>query len=778
MNKKQNESKPPDVTKCKSVKCNFKSTENGYCGKHQTEFKKLTLEGTTCKKVCNNHIRGCWNLIDKNIKFARCDKCREIERAKDLLKRAKTKTVNVNNDVNKRYCSTCVKPYPLSAFVGDKGQQVMTCTTCREANKRADKKRSGRSRNWTQEMQNNPERKEKKDEWKADNHDKMTQYYTEHRAKKINEKGVENVNAHNAEVAKQWRDKNKDKVVIINEEKRLNPNYRFGFYKLRAENMGMEWSFTIDEFKQMISEKCNYCGYKQEGEWNGIDRKDNNKGYLKENCVTCCRMCNMMKGDIEYERFYKMVMHIVSNLMLCKLEHSVNNLNQFKNSYSSLLKFYKIRAEKKNIPFLLTDEQFNIIRTMNCYLCNKPTNSDHINGIDRIDSKKGYDFENCVPCCAGCNYLKKDYAVDEFIYKLYMIYCKYRHMDPKDKQYVLLLADINGKLYEVCKHLERISKAKNTCKYTEDDLTVFLNRYYNMCLRARTNGNKEKEIICRNIINAINNRKFNELDDLLELGEKFIGQQIKKEPKEKQKHAEDIKKYNNEKQQRYRDNKKLAMGLSIEKKSITEEDKRVRNRENQQRFRDRKKLERDSISKPIPPSEEKIREQNRLRKQRQRDREKVGIIKTKPQSEAFRKRKQRFLEKLKKDGIELTQKELEDKLSQLQDTPNGSMLNEQKQCLKKQLMKHNIKLDDEELEDKLKELEQQPKKITKDEKQQRMSQRTIDHQEAKIKKYSDKNWILLHSYEVALARAIKLNNNVLIEKYERLIREHKNMHPI
>jgi hypothetical protein len=309
-----------------------------------------------------------------------------------------------------------------------------------------------------------------------------------------------------------------------------------------------------------------------------------------------------------------------------------------------------------------------------------------------------------------------------------------------------------------------------------------------MCLRARTNGNKEKEIICRNIINAINNRKFNELDDLLELGEKFIGQQIKKEPKEKQKHAEDIKKkqkhaedikkYNNEKQQRYRDNKKLAMGLSIEKKSITEEDKRVRNRENQQRFRDRKKLERDSISKPIPPSEEKIREQNRLRKQRQRDREKVGIIKTKPQSEAFRKRKQRFLEKLKKDGIELTQKELEDKLSQLQDTPNGSMLNEQKQCLKKQLMKHNIKLDDEELEDKLKELEQQPKKITKDEKQQRMSQRTIDHQEAKIKKYSDKNWILLHSYEVALARAIKLNNNVLIEKYERLIREHKNMHPI
>ena len=36
------------------------------------------------------------------------------------------------------------------------------------------------------------------------------------------------------------------------------------------------------------------------------------------------------------------------------------------------------------------------------------------NGIDRVDSKKGYSLENCVPCCKVCNSMKSNYELDDF----------------------------------------------------------------------------------------------------------------------------------------------------------------------------------------------------------------------------------------------------------------------------------------------------------------------------------------------------------------------------
>jgi len=36
------------------------------------------------------------------------------------------------------------------------------------------------------------------------------------------------------------------------------------------------------------------------------------------------------------------------------------------------------------------------------------------NGIDRIDSSKGYTIDNCVSCCTECNYAKHEMSVDEY----------------------------------------------------------------------------------------------------------------------------------------------------------------------------------------------------------------------------------------------------------------------------------------------------------------------------------------------------------------------------
>jgi hypothetical protein len=43
------------------------------------------------------------------------------------------------------------------------------------------------------------------------------------------------------------------------------------------------------------------------------------------------------------------------------------------------------------------------------------------NGIDRVDSSKGYYIDNCVPCCGICNTCKMDLTLDEFIKRSHII---------------------------------------------------------------------------------------------------------------------------------------------------------------------------------------------------------------------------------------------------------------------------------------------------------------------------------------------------------------------
>ena len=43
------------------------------------------------------------------------------------------------------------------------------------------------------------------------------------------------------------------------------------------------------------------------------DRVDTTKGYFKENCVPCCKMCNIMKNKFSKEDFINKVKSIYNN---------------------------------------------------------------------------------------------------------------------------------------------------------------------------------------------------------------------------------------------------------------------------------------------------------------------------------------------------------------------------------------------------------------------------------------------------------------------------------
>lgn len=93
-------------------------------------------------------------------------------------------------------------------------------------------------------------------------------------------------------------------------------------------------------------------------------------------------------------------------------------------------------SKARAIPYNLAVFQFEELIKSNCYYCGsnplpnikfkkrKYINTDvfKTNGIDRLDSSKGYIVGNCVPCCATCNTMKMDMSVNEFLIKISEIY--------------------------------------------------------------------------------------------------------------------------------------------------------------------------------------------------------------------------------------------------------------------------------------------------------------------------------------------------------------------
>jgi hypothetical protein len=86
---------------------------------------------------------------------------------------------------------------------------------------------------------------------------------------------------------------------------------------------------------------------------------------------------------------------------------------------------YKKSAFHKNLEFLLTTEQFTNLTSQNCHYCGDIPTLYYFprrswggylhNGIDRVDSSRGYTIDNCVPCCKTCNFAKNALSYEEFI---------------------------------------------------------------------------------------------------------------------------------------------------------------------------------------------------------------------------------------------------------------------------------------------------------------------------------------------------------------------------
>ena len=186
----------------------------------------------------------------------------------------------------------------------------------------------------------------------------------------------------------------------------------FGKWKVlyRTENIGKNTYWVCEcncdkhtqkpvATKSLLGGKSKSCGcYKKECISNKADllihKKDEFGNIILKRCFRC-------KEWLSLNNFYKSSYVKDGYDNECKKCQNTAKENRYNN--------YKKGAKIRNLEFSLTKEEFYKLTSQPCYYCGEIK---EYNGIDRIDSKKGYTIDNCVPCCFCCNGMKLDYTID------------------------------------------------------------------------------------------------------------------------------------------------------------------------------------------------------------------------------------------------------------------------------------------------------------------------------------------------------------------------------
>jgi hypothetical protein len=84
-------------------------------------------------------------------------------------------------------------------------------------------------------------------------------------------------------------------------------NLLYATYEWRATDRNLSFNLSLEEFRNLTKGNCHYCGKEPAQKfgmktlrasyiYNGVDRVNNDFGYSIDNCVSCCKVCNRMKG--------------------------------------------------------------------------------------------------------------------------------------------------------------------------------------------------------------------------------------------------------------------------------------------------------------------------------------------------------------------------------------------------------------------------------------------------------------------------------------------------
>jgi len=210
------------------------------------------------------------------------------------------------------------------------------------------------------------------------------------------------------------QDKNReDRVRNFKNENFINIERYYKEYITSATKKGREITIDFNDFSKLVTSACYYCNHNSETETIGIDRIDNNKGYIKENCVPSCWKCNRMKRIYHPEFFLEKCKIMTKQQEATKEFFNKWQMYYYCSRFKSLAGYIK-DAESRELPFELSEQQWIWLTRSQCYLCGYQSQKGI--GIDRVDNTiRKYTLENCRPCCGSCNDMKGEFSLSELL---------------------------------------------------------------------------------------------------------------------------------------------------------------------------------------------------------------------------------------------------------------------------------------------------------------------------------------------------------------------------
>jgi hypothetical protein len=278
-------------------------------------------------------------------------------------------------------------PQPLSEFASAKDPSVLVkrCLKCRSKDNKQKKRLDVREKR-------NERGREKK-------------YYQAYRAKKRSADEVGFLK-HNAEVHALWIAKNPG---YTSEMMKNLVSMRVSILKSSSKVRRIAVDLTDGDIARLVEGDCAYCGKASNpGDFNGVDRMDSVDGYKPANVVSCCQMCNYMKGSLDPLTFIGRCKHITG---------VDANASLWPRSGCVGFDQYEARAARKGLSFELTQDDFRAMRKRDCRYCRRTPAEGEVFGIDRLDNSVGYVDGNCVTACSECNFMKRAFGESEFAEK-------------------------------------------------------------------------------------------------------------------------------------------------------------------------------------------------------------------------------------------------------------------------------------------------------------------------------------------------------------------------
>jgi 5-methylcytosine-specific restriction endonuclease McrA len=221
---------------------------------------------------------------------------------------------------------------------------------------------------------------------------------------------------------------------------------------------------TFEEFLHLSQLNCSYCNvipsrkynyfgkkgsvksYLQDVDlgifiYNGLDRIDSSLAHNIDNVIPCCTLCNRAKGNTTVDNYMQYISQLVNRDHTDMTEYrkqsdmiDIGLIDQHKLYTMSV----KCTFNNKYSDGDLTIDQFYRLSQLDCYYCgiaplNKANRAittksyahfdrdilllgDFVhNGLDRVDSNNGHNYDNLIPCCKRCNFAKQHLSLETFM---------------------------------------------------------------------------------------------------------------------------------------------------------------------------------------------------------------------------------------------------------------------------------------------------------------------------------------------------------------------------